>query len=69
MIDKIKIYKNLFQEKKFQEIINDIEKSDYNNNPQLLHILGISKSFKSRDKKTLISAKKILEVHILLIKI
>lgn len=57
MIDKIKIYKNLFQKKKFQEIINDIEKSDYNKNPQLLHILGISKSFKSRDEKTLISAR------------
>ena len=57
MSDKIKVYKKLFQEKKFQDIISDIEKSDYQKTPQLLHILGISKSFESRDKKTLVSAR------------
>lgn len=57
MSNKIKEYKKLFHEKKFQEIINDIERSDYHKTPQLLHILGISKSFLNSDKKNLISAR------------
>ncbi|WP_440653286.1 O-linked N-acetylglucosamine transferase, SPINDLY family protein [Candidatus Pelagibacter sp. HIMB1542] len=57
MSDKIKEYKILFHEKKFQKIINDIESSDYQKTPQLLHILGISKSFLNSDKKNLISAR------------
>ena len=43
MSENINLYKKLYQEKKYEEIIYKIENLEKNKSPQIFHILGICK--------------------------
>ena len=51
MNDNIKYYKKLFSEKKFQEIIDSIDKNEKNKTAKIYHIRGICKFFISENNK------------------
>ena len=51
MNDNIKYYKKLFSEKKFQEIIDSIDKNEKNKTAKIYHIRGVCKFFISENNK------------------
>ena len=51
MSENINLYKTLYQEKKFEEIIYKIENLENTKTPQILHILGICKLSKKNVSK------------------
>jgi predicted O-linked N-acetylglucosamine transferase (SPINDLY family) len=56
--ERLKLYQQLFFEKKFSQIINEIENFEKNKNSQILNILGVCKIMnKKKNKKDLLSAK------------
>jgi protein O-GlcNAc transferase len=57
MTSNIQLYKNLFREKKFGEIIDKIEKLEQNKSAQILHILGICKMLKNDNGEYNLSAR------------
>ena len=58
MSSNIQFYKNLFNEKKYNEIIDKIEKLEKDKSAQILHILGICKMLKDNtNSKDSLSAK------------
>ena len=58
MSENINLYKTLYQEKKFEEIIYKIENLENTKTPQILHILGICKlSKKNVNKDDKLSAR------------
>tara|TARA_B100001250_G_C19810416_1_gene795437 strand:- start:620 stop:2290 length:1671 start_codon:yes stop_codon:yes gene_type:complete len=57
LIERIKLYKKLFSEKKFSQIINEIENFETNKTSQIINILGVCKMMKkNKSKEDLISA-------------
>ena len=57
LIERIKLYKKLFSEKKFSKIINEIENFETNKTSQIINILGVCKMMKkNKSKEDLISA-------------
>lgn len=58
MCKNIQVYKKLFEEKKFSQIINLIENDKINRSAKILHILGVCKIVQgSANKKTKLSAR------------
>lgn len=58
MCKNIQVYKKLFEEKKFSQIINLIENDKTNKSAKILHILGVCKIVQgSANKKTKLSAR------------
>ena len=63
--ERLKLYQQLFFEKKFSQIINEIENFEKNKNSQILNILGVCKMMKKKKiKKIYYQQTKILEKHI-----
>ena len=59
LTERIKLYKKLYSEKKFSQIINEIENFETNKTSQIINILGVSKMMKeNKSKEDLISANK-----------
>ncbi len=63
--ERLKLYQQLFFEKKFSQIINEIENFEKNKTSQILNILGVCKIMnKKKIKKIYYQQKKILGKHI-----
>ena len=64
MASNIQLYKKLFQEKKFNEIIDKIEKLEKDKSAQILHILGICKMLNNNDEDNLSARENFREAFI-----
>jgi protein O-GlcNAc transferase len=64
MSSNIQLYKKLFQEKKFNEIIDKIEKLEKDKSAQILHILGICKMLNNNDEDNLSARENFREAFI-----